>query len=198
MLLFFLSLALNFHAQQSFYIVRRFFSPRYSSRPTPFVVDFPSGRFFSPRSPIISPSADCPSSSWSFARLSVAYTLISRLTQSLCSCLLLSLLRAAVDLFLLPARRPSCLRDSVLLVCLHSSSHLFLSLSLSLLLSSSQIRSSSDSGEHALRPSRSLADRIARKRFATTAAATAATERERSARYMGETQKGKKDAFQRL
>lgn len=132
MLLFFLSLALNFHAQQSFYIVRRFFSPRYSSRPTPFVVDFPSGRFFSPRSPIISPSAGCPSSSWSFARLSVAYTLISRLTQSLCSCLLLSLLRAAVDLSLLPARRPSCLRDSVLLVCLHSSSHLFLSLSLSL------------------------------------------------------------------
>lgn len=197
MLLFFLSLALNFHAQQSFYIVRRFFSPRYSSCPTPFVVDFPSGRFFSPRSPIISPSAGCPSSSWSFARLSVAYTLISRLTQSLCSCLLLSFLRAAVDLSLLPARRPSCLRDSVLLVCLHSSSHLFLSLSLSLL-SSSQIRSSSDSGEHALRPSRSLVDRIARKRFATTAAATAATERERSARYMRETQKGKKDAFQRL
>lgn len=64
-------------------------------------------------------------------------------------------------------------------------------LSFFLVLSSSQIRSSSNSENHTPScPSRSLADRIARKRFATTAAA--ATEQERSARYMGETQKGKK------
>lgn len=74
-----------------------------------FVVDFPSDRFFSSRSPIISLSASCPSSFW-YARLSAAYTLISPLTQSLCSCSFL--LSAAVDLSLLPACRPSSLRFS--------------------------------------------------------------------------------------
>lgn len=82
-------------------------SPRYFA-PT-FVVDFPSDRFFSSRSPIISLSASCPSSFW-YARLSAAYTLISPLTQSLCSCSFL--LSAAVDLSLLPACRPSSLRFS--------------------------------------------------------------------------------------
>lgn len=65
--------------------------------------------FFSSRSPIISLSASCPSSFW-YARLSAAYTLISPLTQSLCSCSFL--LSAAVDLSLLPACRPSSLRLS--------------------------------------------------------------------------------------
>lgn len=98
----------RFKLSRSFYIVHRFFSFRYFA-PTS-VVDFPSDRFFSSRSPIISLSASCPSSFW-YTRLSAASTLISPLTQSLSSCSFL--FSATVDLSLLPTCRPPSLRFSL-------------------------------------------------------------------------------------
>lgn len=98
---------------------------------------------------------------------------------------LLSLLRAAVDLSLLPARRPSSLRSSFFLVCLHRSSYL----SPPLLESNSILlrlwRTCCSSRSVAGRPDRPQEVRHYRRHCRNGARAV-------FARYMGETQKEKK------
>lgn len=99
----------RFELSQSFYTIRRFFFPRYFA-PSDDVRRrlFSWSLFFYLRSPIISSFAGCPSSSWCARVLRRLHPHLPVNPISLL--MLLSLLRAAVDLSLLPTCRPSSLR----------------------------------------------------------------------------------------